>query len=205
MSQAKTALAGLARAASGTVVALAEMSTADILAGMTDDQRAEIGASLGAAPAPAAAGDPPADEPDGDKDEHCAKCKEPMKDGKCSACASAEAAHEGTPAYAAGFAAATARAVAVIGADTKAAMLLGNAKLSADEITALLADAPAPASAEAIDPDAAARAEMRAAIDETGNSQVDAASGAAASSATANVQSIWDKAIAANNPGFKRA
>jgi hypothetical protein len=135
-----------------------------------------------------------------------------MKDGKCSdakcganAGPSADAAHEGTPAYAAGFAAATARAVAVIGADTKAAMLLGNAKLSADEITALLADAPAPAGAEAKDPEAAARAEMREAISETGNSTVDAASGAAASSATANVQSIWDKAIAANNPGLKRA
>lgn len=204
MSQAKTALAALARSASGTVVALAELSAEDILAGIPDETRAALSASLVPAPAPAAAaGDPPSD--DGDSGD-CPKCKEPMKDGKCSACpadASAEAAHEGTPAYAAGFAAATVRAVAVMGADSKAAKLLGNAKLSADEITALLADAPTPASAEAGDPEAAARAEMRAAINETGNSGADA-NVAGATSTTANAQSIWDKAIASNNPGLKR-
>lgn len=212
-TNASAALAGLARAASGKIKTLAEMGTDEIVAGLTDEQRAGLSAVLTPPPAPAAGANA---EPD-DKDpmepgENCSSCKEPMKDGKCAKCAnasdSADASHEGTPAYAAGFAAATARAAAVIGSDAftgkaaAAVKLLGNSKLAADEITALLADAPT--SAAASDPDAAARSEMAAAIAETTNSNVDATGAAAKSTHAASSASVWDQAYASTNPGLKR-
>lgn len=199
-----TASQGLGKAlarvgASGTVLALAEMSSDDILAGLNDDQRASLSAAL-AAPASVAAHPEPGDgEPDGDPDDaNCSKCKGPMKDGKCAKCAdaSAEAAHEGTPAYAAGFAAATTRALAVMASDAfagrakAAATLLAKASLSADEITALLTDLGPAASGGESDPEAGARAEMQAALAETENSTLDASSGKR-SSASADSSSLW--------------
>jgi len=213
-TNASTALAGLARAASGKIKTLAEMGTDEIVAGLTDEQRAGLAAALVPSPAAASAADPEKDpnehEPDGDPDDMCSSCKQPMKDGKCAKCAdasaSADAAHEGTPAYAAGFAAATARAVAVMGAEgfgghiASASKLLGNAKLSADEITALLADAPATSAAS--DPEAAARAEMAAAIAETTNSNADATGAGAKPNPASASASVWDQAIAST--GLKR-
>lgn len=204
----------LARAASGAVIALAEMSTDDILAGLSDEQRAGLSAAIVAAtPAPAAAAadpekDPNEKEPDSDPDDMCPSCKQPMKDGKCSKC---------SPASGAEASADTDRVKAVAAAvatdenckgkaDLALAMLADDdfAGLSASALVKLVARTPvegASASAPAGDPEAAARAEMKAVISETANSNVDAA-GAGANSNAAAASSVWDQAIASNNPGL---
>lgn len=85
----------LARAgAAGTVVAIAEMSASDILAAMSEEQRAELSASLSPpSPADSAANSASGDnETDSDPDDgKCGKCMEPMKDGKCAKCEEASA------------------------------------------------------------------------------------------------------------------
>lgn len=133
-----TAANGLRLSASAPALAIANMKTEDILASLSDDQRTALAATLvPAAPAAAAAADPA--EPDEDEaamtPDEKAKKKEKM-------------AADQRDAEARGFAAATARAVAVMSSDhfegraTHAIKLLGNAKLSADEINAMLADMP---------------------------------------------------------------
>lgn len=78
--------------------------------------------------------------------------------------------------------------------------------LSSDAIvTALAASNPAPVAAAAVDTDAAARAEMRDALAESGNSNVDANAGAKPSAAQADNGAVWDRAIANINPGRKTA
>lgn len=110
-----------------------------------------------------------------------------------------------------GFKAANERNAAVAasehyaGREKLAANLLGNDKLSAADIIAALAEAPAPVTAASEpDPDAAARAEMRTAIDESGNSNVDANVGGKPA-AQADNGAVWDRAIANINPGRKSA
>lgn len=109
-----------------------------------------------------------------------------------------------------GFKAANERNAAVVasehyaGREKLAANLLGNDKLSAADIIAALAEAPAPvAVASATDPDAAARAEMRDALAESGNSNVDANAGAKPAAAQADNGAVWDRAIANITPGRK--
>lgn len=161
----------LARGASGSVLAIAEMKTEDLLAGMSDEQKAELAASLAAsAPAPAAASMEP-----GEDDPKCSKCGDPMKDGKCKKCssdASAEASASDDPV-------ATARAeerkrfTAVMssehykGREALAATLLANDKLGADDIIAALASANA-SNAES-SADAEAGAAMLKAMQAMGN------------------------------------
>ena len=67
--------------------------------------------------------------------------------------------------------------------------------LTADAIvTALAASNPAPvAAAAAVDPDAAARAEMKRALAESGNSNVDANAGGKAPDAAQAASASWDR------------
>lgn len=195
--------AALARTASGTVMALAEMSAADLLDSLGDDQKADLSAALAAAappPANAAHGEPDKNEPDGDPDDtKCSKCKGPMKDGKCTKCAPDSKASAAEPGS---FAAANDRALAVMasehfaGREKLAATLLANDKLSAGEIVAALAATTAPAAA-AGDPDAAAREEMKAALAAQKNSQIDP-TGAGTSASKQDSASIWDQAHSLN-------
>lgn len=172
----------LARSASGTVVALGEMAASDILAGLSDEQKAGILAQLGAAPPPAPAisanaGDPepdPNDPNEPGEDEKRSKCSESMKDGKCQKCtpdSSASAAAADPVAQA--RAEERARYTAVMssehyqGREALAAKMLANDKLSADDIIGMLAAA-APGAA-GNDADAAAGASMLAAMKAFGN------------------------------------
>jgi len=152
-----TASQGLGKALArvgGGVVAFSEMPVADILANLSDEQRAELAASV-APPAPVAGAaghaEPDGNEPDGDPDDSkCSTCKEPMKDGKCAKCAPDSNASE---------ASATARIKAVAAAVAtddackgKADLALGMladddyAALSASGIVKLLSKQPASAS-----------------------------------------------------------
>ena len=161
----------LARGASGNVLAIAEMKTEDLLSGMSDEQKAELAASLAAsAPTPAAASMEP-----GEDDPKCSKCGDPMKDGKCKKCstdASADAAAKDDP-VAAARAEERARFNAVMssehykGRESLAATLLANDKLSADEIVTALASANA-SNAES-GADAEAGAAMLKAMQAMGN------------------------------------
>lgn len=208
MTKASVGL-GNALARAGTkVLALGEMSVEDILANLTEEQRAQLHATASAAaltppPAPAASADD-----DGDTDEmkpgedKCSKCSEPMKDGKCSKC------EPGAKADA--FAAANQRALAVMGSEHFAAnsklaqAMLGNNKLSADEIVGYLAIASA--SAPAHDPAAAEeaqRAEMRAAMGASRNSNIDAGNGGAgANNSQVDHSAGWSKAAAKANQRY---
>lgn len=137
-----TAAEGLRLKGSVPALAIADMKIDDILAGMSDDQRTALAATLvpGAAakdgkPKDADAGDDADDDDAGMSDEEKAKKKEKM-------------AADETAAEARGFAAATARAVAVMSSEhfegraAHAVKLLGNAKLDANEIVTMLADMP---------------------------------------------------------------
>lgn len=162
----------LARGASGNVLAIAEMDPDDLLAGLNDDQKAALAAKLapaasasadaGAAPAGSASEDNDTDDMGGDTDK-CSKCGDPMKDSKCKKCstdASAEAAAEDP--VAAARAEERKRYTSVMssehykGRESLAATLLGNDKLSADEIITALASASASVSDGAADAEAGA-------------------------------------------------
>lgn len=182
MTEASKGLGKALARAGSKVLAIGEMSVADVLAGMSDEQKAELFAQ---APKPAvASSDPepdPSDPSEPGEGEKCSKCSEPMKDGKCSKCApdskaDANASDEVTKARAEE----RARFNAVMssehykGRESLAAKMLANEKLSADEIIGLLADA-APA-AQGSD-DAAAGAAMLAVMKAAGNPDTSNASG----------------------------
>lgn len=120
------------------------------------------------------------DEPKGKKKE-----KEYMNDEANAAVAAARADER-------------ARCVAVFtsqhadGRADKAAALLANDKLSADEIVTILA---AMAPAEKPDPEAAARAEMKAALEDNANFEIEANDGAAPKT-EAKSADVWDAAYA---------
>lgn len=186
MTTAQTGLAtALARGASGEVIALAEMDGATLLASLSDEQKASIAASLTPpSPAPDAKAEDmkPGDD---DKDADC-------KDGK-------KPAAEDDGANASAFAAANARALAVVNCEHFAAnsslatTLLANDKLSADEIVEALAAAK-PATADA---DEAARKEMKAALASNSNSNVDAGAQPAPSTTNSSA-SVWAQASKIN-------
>ena len=93
------------------------------------------------------------------------------------------------------------------GKDALAMAMLADAdyaNVNASGLVKLLGKTPATTSASAdagVDADAAARAEMRAAIDETGNSDINANAGVKPSGA-ANATAVWDRVIA-KMPGSK--
>ncbi len=200
----------LARAGS-SVIAIAEMQTDDLLAQMTDEQKAAIAATL--APQAEASADAtmkPGKEncsEDGDDDDKGGESDPEMGKGKSKGSeASADAS-------------ATARVKAVAQAvasdenckgkaDLALAMLADDdfASVNASGLVKLLGKTPATTSASAdADADekseAAARATMLAAIEETGNSDINANAGVKPSGA-ANATAVWDKVIA-KMPGSK--
>jgi hypothetical protein len=216
MTEASTGLAkALARAgASGNVLAINEIPAADLLASMSDEQKAQIAASL--VPAPARAEAMP-DEPEYGK---CSKCGETMKDGKCEKCSSSandkeDAMNDRAPLQSSAsiqdrvkaVAAAVATDEACKGkADQALAMLADDdfAALTASGLIKLLGKAAATTSAStasSADADEAARAEMKAALAQTSNSNIDA-TGAGKPTGAANANAVWNKVIA-KMPGSK--
>ncbi len=170
---------------------VSKLSNDELLAAMSDEQKAAIAAALAPVanaaaetPAPTAAAGDDEDEDDtpmGDKKKSKDKEKEYMSES--------EAAAKG----------ATDRALAVMssehfaGNQAAATKLLAKEQLSADEIIGLLADLNPPA-ANAADPEDAARAEMQAALKAAGKSEVEANNGGTtAASASSN---IWEKTYA---------
>jgi len=203
MSKASNGLRqALARSASGTVVALGEMAATDILASLSEEQKAGLLAQLGAAPppAPAPGANASAMEPDGGdpngpgEDDKCSKCSEPMKDGKCQKCAPASnASAAAADPVAQARAEERARYTAVMssehyqGRESLAALMLANDKLSADEITGMLSAATPGAAGS--DADAQAGAAMLAAMKSFGNPDTSHASGG---SPKAEANHGWD-------------
>lgn len=198
----------LARAGS-SVVAIAEMQTDDLLAQMTDEQKAALAATLAPkAEASADAAMKPGDEKcseDGDDDDKGGDSDPEMVKGK----------KKGSEASADASATARVKAVAQAvatdpnckgKADLALSMLADDdfAGLNASGLVKLLGKTPATTSASAdagADADATARATMLAAIEETGNSDINANAGLKPSGA-ANATAIWDRAIA-KLPGSK--
>lgn len=192
MTQASKGLrAALARGA-GAGVALSALATTDILAGLSDEQKADLRAQLGAAPPPAPAPGAKAGdmEPDGSdpnepgEDEKCSKCSEPMKDGKCQKCApDSNASAAASDPIAQARAEVHSRYSAVMssehyqGREALAAKMLANDKLSADDIIGMLAAA-APGAA-GNDADATAGAAMLAAMKSFSNPDTSHAGGGA--------------------------
>ena len=139
----------------------------------------------------------PEDEPedegagDGKKKEH------KMSDTDTAALADAEA-----KGFTAGSKATHERYAAVMasehyaGRETLALKLLGNDKLGADEIVDALsaADTKPEPEANSADPEAAARAEMQAALSQTGNSQIAADGGGANSNKQAS-SDVWSNVV----------
>lgn len=187
MTEASTGL----RKALARKAGVSKLSTEELLAEMSDEQKAGVAAALAASdpPAPAASASDDADEDDTDMPDGEKKPKAKKKDDE-------------NMDDDAGAKAATERAVAVMSSEhvagrTKlAADLLANDKLSADEIVAILS-ASAPAASG--DPDAAARAEMQNALAETGNSNIAADGGGSPSTPKAGGAQVWDKALAKIN------
>lgn len=184
----------LARAGNG-VVAVAEMPASDLLAAMSDEQKAALAAEL--APSLAAAMMPEKKkkkmegeaEDDGDEDD--AEMPKKKKDGM--------------DANASAFAQVHARFQTVMASDhyagneALAQQLLGNEKLSAAEITAALATVKKPDQAAAnAAAEEAGRAEMRAALTAaTGNSDIAASGGGTSTKDTkAEADAVWDRARA---------
>lgn len=197
---AKGVQKALARAGS-SVLAIAEMTAEDLIAQMTDDQKAGISAAL--APAGAAASkaadhkEPDPMEPDGDPDDE--NCEDKAGAKKKPACDD-DGANAADPRVKA-VAAAVANDPACKGkADLALSMLADDdyARLSASGIVKLLGKT-APPSASAADPEAAARAEMKAALDETKNSSADANSGGGTDKAKASA-GAWDRVYADLSP-----
>lgn len=88
MTDAQTGLRKALARAGSSVVAIAEMQSKDILANLSDEQRAELAAELApqaAQPPAQGASDAPEKEEQPD-DSMCAKCSEAKKDGKCAKC-----------------------------------------------------------------------------------------------------------------------
>lgn len=132
------------------------------------------------------------------------------EDYKAGVAASTEAATK------AATAAANARFTAVIGSEhyagrEKLAATLLASDLTADAIVGALGDAPkaAPETAALTEEqkkeaaEAAAREEMKAALGQGKNSGIDANGGGKGKEKKADSGSVWDKAIALNNPGVK--
>jgi len=201
-------LKGFVRAGNG-VTTIAELQTDDLLAEMTDEQKAAIAATL----APTAAASAEAEmkpgkekgSEDGDDDDKGGDSDpEDKMEGKDGA--SANASTDRVKAVAA----AVATNPNCKGKAELALSMLADddfAGLSASGLVKLLGKTPATTSASAaagVDPEAAARAEMRAAIDETGNSNIDAGNGGASANKP-NPSAGWARATARVNSlrGFK--
>ncbi len=190
----------LARAGA-SVVAIAEMTTEDLIAQMNDDQKASLVAALAPAADPAkgakAADHKEPDQMEPDDDEDDGKCKDKSGAKKKPACEDGGAKASDPRVKA--VAAAVASDDACKGkADLALAMLADDdyAGLSASGIVKLLGKQPA-SGASATDPEAAARAEMQAAIADNRNSNVDAnGGGSPGGDKKADASAVWARARA---------
>jgi len=190
--------AALARSAAGAVVALSEISADDLLAGMTDEQKAALAAELAPAASAGAAATPPVAVAGADANA--------ADDGQQSG----EGGEGDDPAAAANASErdrvkAVAKAVAEDDtckgkASLALAMLADDdyASLSASGIVKLLGKQ---AATEGGDAESAARSEMREAIAQSGNSNIDASGGSKVKDGAAQSASVWDSAIAKVYPG----
>jgi hypothetical protein len=184
-----TAAAGVQKAlarAGSSVVAIAEMTAEDLIAQMSDDQKAAVSATL--TPTASAetkpkkgdcsGSDDEVESPDMNTNDHAASAA----DARVKAVAAAVATNDACKGK----------------ADLALSMLADEdfAGLSANALIKIVAQTPTPGSASAeVDGESAARAEMRAAIAETANSNI-AANGAPAPDAAARSASVWDTARA---------
>ena len=167
---------------------VSKMTTAELLAEMSEEQKTELAASL----APVAkAGDKPAPgaeaEDDDDDAEMMDKKKKSKKDGDEEYMGDDKAK------------AATDRAIAVMssehfaGREAQATKLLGNDKLSADEIVSLLADMTPAASGDA---EAAARDAMKAALSDNKPTGIEANDGGSKATPASEANAVWAFATA---------
>lgn len=202
MTTAQSGLAkALARSASGEVIALAEMSVADILASMSEEKKAELSASLvpqakdnpkGESDAEDAAEGPEGDESDA---EDAAEGDEPTNDPKKGGMGKGKAGDDRVKAVAA----AVANDDACKGKAALALQMLADddfASLNAAAMVKLIGQTPVEG-ASAGDPESAARAEMRDQISKNKNSNVDAS--ASSAPGTENHSAGWSKAVAEIN------
>lgn len=200
MTDAQTGLRQALARAGGSVVAIAEMQTDEIIAGLSDDQRTALAAAL--APTSSAESMKPNKEncsEDGDEDDKEGDTDPGMKKGKSEASASGAGAADNRIKA---VAAAVETDPACKGKAGLALQMLADddyAGLSASGIVKLLGkqNVAEPACAGA-DAEAAARAEMRAAIAQTGNSNID--STATDSTAKADAGSLWGGVYARTFP-----
>ena len=164
---------------------VSKLTTEELLAQMSEEQKTALAASI--APPPAQAAAEAAAEPEAEAEEGEGEGEGDPKSKK------KDKEYMGEDAKAK---AATERAVAVMSSEhvagrTKlAADLLANDKLSADEIISILS---ASAPANTTDPEDAARAEMKAALTSAGKSNIAASGGTATPNASG---SVWDKSYA---------
>ena len=179
----------LARAGS-SVIAIAEMSAADLLAQMSDEQKAALAASVTPAPAPAPVASAASEPTDEEKEAERKK-----KEGEAAPASDASS-----------FAAVNARFQTVVasehyaGNEQLAHALLGNNKLSAAEITGALAAVTKPGADASVEQLANAKAEgersgMKAALSQTQNSDVEPG-GAAPLNKRQAADAVWDRARA---------
>lgn len=200
MTQASTGLVK-ALARGGKVLSLAEMTAEDILAGVNPETKAALLSSAAASTPPAPAGAAGSMPEDGmPEDDKCSKCGDPMKDGKCTKCEPDASADAGaSDAVAKARAEERNRFNAVMsseyykGREALAATMLGNDKLSADEIVTMLAAAAPSASGD--DGDAKAGAALLAAMKASGNPDTGNASGNASNPSHPQQEANfgWDK------------
>ncbi len=209
MTGASTGLQKALARAGSSVIAIAEMQTDDLLAQMTDEQKAALAATL----APKADASANAEMKPGDK-----KCSEDADDDDKGGDSDPEDKMEGKDGASANASTDRVKAVAAAvatdpnckgKAELALAILADDdfAGLNASGLVKLLGKTPATTSASAaagVDAEAAARAEMKAAINETGNSNIDAGNGGA-SAAKPNHSAGWARATARVNAqrGFK--
>lgn len=172
---------------------IADLSAEDLLAGISAETRVTLAAALAAEPAPPA---PKADDAKAGEDEEMpkkAKKKDDVNDDADAQAADPALAAARAEGFEAGQKAEAERVAAVFasehfaGREQQAAKMLANPKLSADDITGLLADMPDGSGAS-----------MLAAI--KGKNPNLNAGGGSEQEKSQSAQSIWDSAIKANNP-----
>ena len=184
----------LGRAAASASTAIADMQPADLLAGMTDEQKAAISAAL--APQIEASGEPSHADP-------------AVRASADSALAASIATLESSASEDDARIKAVAHAVATDAAckgksDIALSMLADDdyASLSASGLVKLIGNAAVTASPDDVieAAEAAARAEMREAIYQGANSNIDPDGGGADRKDKATNSSVWDAAISAVCP-----
>ena len=175
---------------------VSKLTVAELLAEMSDEQKTELSASLAPAANAGGAPEPEAEAMDEEESEAMDKKKAKKKDGEEEYMGDDKAK------------AATDRAIAVMssehfaGNEAQAKTLLANDKLSADEIVSLLADMKPAAPADA---EAAARAEMQAALKDNAGSEIEANNSGGKKAPAANAADVWAFATAKVFPNTKTA